>query len=196
MVGQAAKDWDVVTLPSPDFPVPDEDLMMAVGTGDTQALHRLIERWQGPLINFFYRSLQNVQTAEDLAQMTFIRVYRAAPRYRAEAKFSTWLFQIARRLLINEYRRQSRKPADTTDPADLQGSTSGRDPLALKEVEEAFAQALETLPENQKTALLLLKQQELSYEEIADIMGASISAVKTWIHRGRTRLKALLKDVL
>lgn len=174
----------------------DEDvaLMKRVRSGDEMALKVLIDKWQKPLVNFFYRSTQSVELSEDLAQMTFIKLYRAAPRYEATAKFSTFLFHIGRRLLINEFRRQSRKPLDTVDPEDLHASTPGRDKLELMEIEEAFALALESLPENHKTAILLLKQQELSYEEIANIMGASESSVKSWIHRARQKLKEALKD--
>ncbi|MGE9294877.1 MAG: RNA polymerase sigma factor [Puniceicoccales bacterium] len=175
---------------------PDADvaLMLRVGEGDQAALRELIERWQGPLINFFYRSLRSVESSEDLAQTVFIRIYRAADRYQPTAKFSTYLFHIARRVLINEYRRQSRKPMDSVDPAELQATISGREKLRVMELEEAFAQVLETLPENQRTAILLLKQQQLSYEEIAATMDASESAVKSWIHRARLKLKEELRD--
>lgn len=172
----------------------DVEAMRRLAGGDQRALRELVTRWQNPLINFFYRSLQSYETAEDLTQTTFVRLYRAAGRYRPQAKFSTYLFQIARRLLINEYRRRSRKPLDTVDPVELGGSVSGRAPLKQMELEEAFSVALQSLPENQQTALLLLKQQELSYEEIAEAMGASVSSVKTWIHRARTRLRELLAD--
>ncbi len=176
----------------------DEDvrLMQQVAGGNERAFRQLVERWQGPLINFFYRSVSSVETAEDLAQATFVRLYRAASAYEPRAKFSTYLFHIGRRLMINEFRRQSRKPLDSVDPSELGGSVSGRQPLEVMEIEEAFEHALEKLPENQKTALLLLKQQELSYEQIAEIMGASVPAVKTWIHRGRAQLKAELGDLL
>ena len=181
-----------VSAPVP--PDPDAAAMLAVASGDQQALRRLIDRWQNPLINFFYRSLHSYETAEDLAQVTFVRIYRAAGRYRPEARFSTYLFQVARRLLINEFRRQGRKPLDTVDPEELGGSVSGRAPLERMEIEEAFREALAQLPENHRSALLLRKQQELSYEEIAAAMDTSVSSVKTWIHRARARLKELLVD--
>jgi len=189
--------------PMPDAPAtsdetaePDVDaeLMLQVAGGDQQALRQIIEHWQGPLINFFYRSLRSKETSEDLAQTVFIRIYNAADRYQPTAKFSTYLFHIARRVLINEFRRQSRKPLDAVDPADLQISTPGRDKLRMMEIEEAFAYALESLPENQRTAILLLKQQQLSYEEIAETMDASESAVKSWIHRARQKLKEELAE--
>lgn len=183
---------DAATPPSE--PDTDAELMLKVGQGDHQALSAIIEHWQGPLINFFYRSLRSVEASEDLAQTVFIRIYKAADRYQPTAKFSTYLFHIARRVLINEFRRQSRKPLDAVDPADLQASVSGRDTLRLLELEEAFARALETLPENQRTAILLLKQQQLSYEEIAEAMEASEAAVKSWIHRARQKLKQELAD--
>lgn len=175
----------------------DEDaaLLLRVAAGEDAAMRPLVEKWQGPLINFFYRSLRSVEASEDLAQVVFVRIYRAAPTYEPKAKFSTFLFHIARRILINEFRRQSRKPLEPMDPADLQGATTpGREKLDLMEIEEAFAQALETLPENHRTAILLFKQQEMSYEQIAEAMDASVMAVKSWIHRARQKLKEELAD--
>lgn len=174
----------------------DEDLMLHVGRGDEAALGALIDKWKNPLINFFYRSLQSVELAEDLSQMVYIRLYRAAPKYKPTAKFSTFLFHVARRLLINEYRRQSRKPLEHVDPTDLTATDSGRATLDLMEIEEIFQHALRELPESQRTAILLLTQQELSYQEIANAMGASESAVKTWIFRARQNLKATMKELL
>jgi len=183
-----------VDNPVEHFRDPDHDaaLMRRVAQGDQQALRELVEHWQGPLINFFYRSLRSIESSEDLAQQVFIRVYRAADRYQPTAKFSTYLFHIARRVLINEFRRQSRKPLNFVDPTDLQASIPGREKLRVMELEEAFALALENLPEDQRTAILLLKQQQLSYAEIATAMDASESAVKSWIHRARLKLKAEL----
>lgn len=175
---------------------PDAALLRQVGQGHQAAMRPLVERWQRPLVNFFYRSTQSFATAEDLAQITFVRVFRSASTYQAKAKFSTYLFHIARRLLINEYRRQSRKPLEAVDPNEVTETVSGRQPLELLELEEAFQEALKSLPENQRTALLLLKQQELSYDEIAETMEASLASVKSWIHRGRTKLKAEMAHLM
>lgn len=174
----------------------DVELMRRLAAGNHQAMGQLVERWQSPLINFFYRSLQSHQEAEDLAQILFVKLYKAAPRYQPTAKFSTFLFSIARRLLINEYRRAQRKPVDVTDPAELTGSVSGRIDLEQMEIEEAFQHAIQDLPENQRSAILLFKQQELSYQEIADILDTTESSVKTWIFRARQKLKASLKEQL
>ena len=176
---------------------PDALLMLAVASGDESALTDLIDRWKGPLVSFFYRSVRSKELAEDLAQEVFIRVYRAAPRYRPEAKFSTYLFAIARRRLINEHRRATRKPLELVDPQDLRSVKSDQsNKQELFEIEEAFSTALEDLPPKHREAILLLKQQQLSYEEIATIMGASESSVKTWIFRARQKLKASLQSLL
>ena len=174
----------------------DIQLMLLVGTGDQQALRMLIAKWQEPLINFFYRSVHSVQTAEDLTQVVFVRIYRNAARYQPQAKFSTYLFHIARNILINEHRRAHRKPAELFDPTDFtpEISTDDESTRNCAEIEEAFAQAIEGLPENHRTALLLYKQQDLSYEEIATAMEATVPLVKTWIFRARQRLRELLKE--
>jgi len=174
----------------------DAQLMYRVAAGDEGALTLLIEKWKNPLVNFFYRSLHSQAEAEDLAQLVFIKIYRAAERYEARAKFSTFLFHIARRVLLNEFRRQKRKPMAYEDPHDLRNDAVS-DPEVerrRRELEEAFQAAIVQVPEKHRTALLLYKQQQLSYQEIAESMDASENAVKTWIFRARTQLKELLKE--
>lgn len=183
---------DVVSFPE------DEDVrqMLRLKEGDESALTEIIERWKNPLLNFFYRSIQDYEASEDLAQLVFIRLYRAASTYEPRAKFSTYLFHIARRLLINEFRRQQRKPLVAVDPQDLHAVDEATSERTMQEIEEAFQYALKDVPEKQRTALLLFKQQELSYQEIAELMGATESAVKTWIFRARHSLKQALKDLV
>jgi RNA polymerase sigma-70 factor (ECF subfamily) len=171
----------------------DAAAMRAIAAGDERALAALIDRWQAPLIRFFQRSLSNRADAEDLAQVVFVRLNKAAPRYRADAKFSTYLFSIARRLLLNELRRRRRKPAEPLDVEEFQMAESDAGAArARREAEEVFHRALRELPEKHRTAILLLIQQELSYTEIARTMKASESAVKTWIFRARQQLRAEL----
>lgn len=170
----------------------DERLMARLGSGDEAALRILIARWQTPLLNFFYRSCNDYAQAEDLAQVVFVRLYRAAARYQPSAKFSTYLFHIARRLLINQFHKAQRRPADAVDPQELHAVDPGNSERLVNELEEIFRLTLEKLPENQRTAILLLKQQQLSYAEIAEIMKATESAVKTWIFRARQTLKQAL----
>ncbi len=190
-------DADPLETQSPCSPVDaDSALMWRVREGDEQALAQLVDRWKNPLLNFFYRSLGSYSQAEDLAQMTFVRIYRGASRYEPRAKFSTYLFHVARRLLINEYRHRQRKPLESVDPMELPAISTPDDGRDVSEIEEAFSQAVAKLPEKHATALLLLKQQELSYEEIAAMMDASVGAVKTWIFRARAQLKEELRNIL
>ena len=178
------------------FPDPDAILMTEVAGGSEHALRMIIEKWKNPLANYFYRSVRNVHTAEDMAQQTFVNLYKARCSYTPTAKFSTYLFHIARHVLINEFRKSARRPCEPTDPSEIKAAApNGRGDLETSELEEIFYTTLEQLPENQRTAILLYKQQELTYEEIAESMEASVSAVKTWIFRARTALKEALKNV-
>ncbi len=172
---------------------PDAMLMLEAAGGSEGALRILVEKWKNPLMNYFYRSVCDVHISEDLAQQTFINLWKARAGYSASAKFSTYLFYIARRVLISRYRKESRRRVSACDPADLDCQVDGRESLDVGELEELFYLALKELPENQRTAILLLKQQELSYEQIAETMGASVQAVKTWVHRARLALREVLR---
>jgi RNA polymerase sigma-70 factor (ECF subfamily) len=183
-------------MTDPQSTLEDEELMLRVGRGEEKSLALLIERWQTPMLNFFYRSTQDYGRAEDLTQTVFIRLFRAAERYQPTAKFSTYIFHIARRLLINDYEKSKRRPADATDPHGLHAVDAGDTERKLNELEEIFQNGLKDLPENQRTAILLLKQQELSYAEIAAVMSSSESAVKTWIFRARQHLKQVLNSTV
>lgn len=188
-------------LPMPDSnpskaPVEDIDSLCvrSIAEGDREVFSSLVERWQNRLINFFYRSTSNRAEAEDLAQETFIELYRVADRYEARGSFRSFLFTIARRRLIDSYRKRARRPLDYIDPIEYTMQQQAEPDDTSREIKEAFHRALAALPENQRNAILLRQQQELSYEEIAETLDASISAVKTWIHRARTQLRNELKD--
>lgn len=175
---------------------PDSSRMRLIAGGDFSAMRDLVERWQKPLINFFYRSVNSVHTAEDLAQATFVKIFKNAGTYEAKAKFPTWLFCVARSVLISNFRKESVRPVAFAAPEDLANiGTSGEDGH-VAELEQAFSEAVKTLPEKQRSAILLLCQQGLSYEEIADAMEASIPNVKTWIFRARQALKEKLSVFL
>src|SRR3954471_20730135 len=94
---------------------PDAALMLRVKQGDRDAFEELVDKYKQPVINMVYRTLRDATEAEDLAQHVFLQVYQSAHRYEISAKFSTWLFTIARNLSLNEIRRRSRHPADSLD---------------------------------------------------------------------------------
>ena len=187
---------------------PDAALMLRVKRGDTAAFAGLVEKYKQPIINLCWRTLGDPTEAEDLAQNAFVQAYKSAARYEASAKFSTWLFTIARNLCLNEIRRRSRHPADSLDQTyedsddqpmhqvEDRRVTAPPDELLRGELEDKVEEAILSLPENQRTALLLCRQDELSYEEMAKILDCSVSAVKSLIHRGRETIKQTLKPYL
>lgn len=172
----------------------DSLCLKAVADGDSNAFASIVERWQSRLINYFHRTAGNRDDAEDLAQETFLDLYRSAPRYESRSSFKAFLFTLARRRQIDSYRKKARRPLRYIDPAEnlLQQHADRSDSCA--EIEEAFHRALAALPEKQRQAILLLQQQGLSYEEISQTLGGSVSAVKSWIHRARAHLREALAE--
>ncbi len=187
---------------------PDAELMLRVKRGDAEAFEELVDKYKQPVLNFVYRTLRDSPDAEDIAQNVFVQVFKSADRYRVEAKFSTWLYTIARNLCLNEIRRRSRHPAESLDAAENpedesagrqfedRKNTSAPDLMLRDELTRKVEEALESLPENQRTAILLFKEKEMSYEDISKILDCSLSATKSLIHRGRETLKQKLKPYL
>jgi RNA polymerase sigma-70 factor, ECF subfamily len=192
----------------PAQPDPDAVLMLRVKRGDRAAFAELVEKYKQPVMNFVFRSLRDEIEAEDLAQNVFLQVYKSRSRYKQTAKFSTWLFTIARNLCLNELRRRSRHPAESIEETHAENEDQPRqqyedksqlappETLLQGELAQKIEEALAELPENQRSAILLCRQDDLSYEEIADILDCSLSATKSLIHRGRETLKERLKRYL
>lgn len=186
----------------------DSLLMQRVRQGDREAFTALVEKYQQPVINFVARTLGDPTEAEDLSQAVFVQVYKAAHRFDASARFSTWLFTIARNLCLNELRRRSRHPAESMDaqhPDDDESSVrqfkdtrqiAPPETLLHTELTQKIQASLNTLPENQRTAIVLCQQEDLSYEDIAKVLKCSVSATKSLIFRGRETLKQKLKPYL
>ena len=187
------------------------DLMLCVKQGGPEAsdaFAQLVTRWKQPVMAFVFRTLPDPDEAEDLAQGVFVQLWRTAGRYQPTAKFSTFLFTIARNLCLNEVRRRKRHPADSLDDASPEDeshparqvadrSISGADvEVENSELHAKVSEALADLPEKQRTALILCREGELSYEEIAAILETSVPATKSLIHRAREVLKSRLKPYL
>jgi RNA polymerase sigma-70 factor, ECF subfamily len=174
----------------------DFNLVEAVGAGDHQAYEFLVRKYQKPVFSFVYRVLGDRHAAEDVLQEAFWALYRAAPRFEAQAQVSTWLFKIAYNLSLNEIKRRKRflnlhdalraYPRSESDASALSA-------LEASELEEEVMTALNLLPENQKAALLLRVTEELTYAEIGEILSVSISSVESLIFRARSRLRQFLK---
>src|SRR5215471_15393956 len=187
---------------------PDAALMLRVKQGDTDAFEQLVDKYKQPVLNVIYRMLHDATEAEDIAQTVFVQVYKSAARYEVASKFSTWLFTIVRNLCLNEIRRRSRHPTDSMDATHPENEdqpwqqfedkkvAGPTDTLLEGELEQKIDAALNELPENQRTAIILCRQDELSYEDIARVLKCSVSATKSLIHRGRETLKQKLKPYL
>jgi RNA polymerase sigma-70 factor (ECF subfamily) len=188
---------------------PDVRLMLQVKDDVQGAFEVLVERYQHRLVGVLVHLIGKADEAEDLAQEAFLRIYRARKGYRPRAKFSTWLFTIANNLALNHLRSKGRNP---TVP--LNSEDTGSQPVRLGdervfapdgtpsaqvrkvELSEVVREALERLGEDQKVAVLLNKFEEMSYAEIAEVMGRSEAAVKSLLARARTNLREELEPYL
>ena len=187
----------------------DEQLMAALAAGELPALDTLMLRWQRPLQAFLFRHLHNEADALDLAQETFVRLYRHRTRYRPGARFSTWMFQIALNLARDQARKAARRrtgslealsaatspDASGAHPHGMQFAGDAPSPAeAARRAEEAAAvrAALAGLPEDLRTVVVLFEYENLSHAEIAEIVSATPKAVETRLYRAREKLRASL----
>lgn len=198
---------DLRIQPSPD---PDAQLMMRVRDDDAEAYQALLIAYQPRLQRVLQCSVGSVSLAEDLVQDVFLRVWRARKSYQPTAKFSTWIFHIASNVANNAVRDRSRKREVQANGGSEESSgamvldqlvmaSTGTMPvrkLDKAERAEMVQYAVESLNERQRTALLLNKFENLSYQEIADTMGLTVQAVKSLLSRARVNLKTLLQPYL
>ena len=188
---------------------PDVRLMLQVRDDVQGAFETLVDRYQHRLMGVIVHLVGRTEEAEDLTQEVFLRIYRARKGYRPRAKFSTWLFTIANNLALNHIRNRSRKATASGNVAD--GGLTGALPDAERalsregtastqfrkvELSEVVREALGKLGEDQKLAVLLNKFEDMSYAEIAEVMGRSEPAVKSLLARARNELREQLEPYL
>jgi RNA polymerase sigma-70 factor (ECF subfamily) len=182
----------------------DLRLMQLVGQGDTTAFEELVEKHQALVAGTVARMLGSNSDVEDIAQQVFIRVWKSARRYVPRAKFTTWLLKITRNLVFNELRRTKRRAQ-----VPLQPEGSGEDPtlkddmnlapdasLLETELQRTIEEAILQLPEAQRMALVLRRYEQLSYEQIAEVLDLSVPAVKSVLFRARAELRSRLSKYL
>src|SRR5919206_5353281 len=175
---------------------PDAALMLAFQGGDESAFRALFERHGRAMVAFCHHFVRDGARAEELAQDVFLKLHRSAPRYRPTARFKTFLYRIASNHCINELRRGeyaarleveragADEAAEPVDPDALAGGAATPEEIALGAALSREVQALlARLPEKQRAAFILGRLEGLSYEEIADVLDTSVSAVKSLIHR-------------
>jgi RNA polymerase sigma-70 factor (ECF subfamily) len=184
-----------------------EELMVRIAEGDEEAFEILVNRHQTSILNFIYRFIGDRTQAEDFAQEVFLRVWQAAKTYRPEAKFTTWIYRITANLCVNELKSARRKKwfsfhqsdddsGSTIEETLSDSAPSAEDLLLEKERSRQISDALQSLPDNQRMAMVLKRYDGLSYAEIAQIIGCSVSAVESLLVRAKRTLQVkLLKDI-
>jgi RNA polymerase sigma-70 factor, ECF subfamily len=181
--------------------ISDEALMLRVKNGDHDAFAEIMQRYERQLAVFFLRHLRDEDGARDLVMDTFLRVYKAAYRYEPRARFSTYIYQIARNLVINESKKREFRKTDSLDEmnedTNIHFAASMLNPeqeMARLEQSRLVQKALDELPEDQRTILILVEYQGLSYEKIAKIMDCSIGTVKSRMHRARQKVRDWMEN--
>ena len=195
-------------MTNPYLSDPDVQLMLRVKEGDEEAFTELVESYQDRVVNIFSNILGNQDAAEDLAQDTFMRIYRARAGYEPQAKFSTWLFRIANNLASNAKRSSSRRKevqfsANQSGPVPSgvqEGSVAEKSALMpARQLDKAelltiIRSAMDVLNDRQRVAVLLNKFEEMSYADIAETLEMSPSAVKSLLSRARENLREYLEN--
>jgi RNA polymerase sigma-70 factor (ECF subfamily) len=186
-----------------DKEISSEDLMIRIAEGDADAFEILVSRHQASVLNLIYRFIGNRTQAKDLAQEVFIRVWQSAKSYEPKAKFTTWIYRIATNVCFNELKSARRKKwfsfghSDDQHGGTIEETLSDRAPsaedlLLERERSRQISDALQSLPDNQRLALVLKRYDELSYQEIAQIIGCSVSAVESLLVRAKRTLQEKL----
>lgn len=174
----------------------DEDLMQQVMDGDVRRLAELFERHHRRIFSYFLRMTGQRNTAEDLASETFMRVLKYRHSYRREAKFTTWLYQVARNIFLDHVEKL--RPEDSLDdlPAHIQADhTRPDDTLQSSQETRLVRQALDRLPARKREVLILSRYRDMKYEEIAVVMNTTPAAVKILVHRSLRDLKAIYQEM-
>ncbi len=175
----------------------DEELVARSIRGDADSFNQLILRWERPIYALAYRTIGREEDARDVCQETFLRAFRALPRFRGEAKFSSWLYRIALNLCRDFVRKERRTPVvqqpDDVDLIELaaaaEPSESIEDLVGRKDLMRVVERAMALLPEEQRTAIVLKEYHGLTFQEIADLAGCPLSTVKTRLYQGLAVLR-------
>ena len=179
------------------MPWTDEELVARSISGDNESFNELMLRWERPIYALAYRTIGREEDARDVCQETFLRAFRALQGFRGQAKFSSWLYRIALNLCHDWIRRERRTPVvQAPEDVDLMAlaaaagpSESVEDLLARKDLTRAVERAMALLPDEQRTAIVLKEYHDLTFQEIADLVGCPLSTVKTRLYQGLTVLR-------
>jgi RNA polymerase sigma-70 factor, ECF subfamily len=178
----------------------DEDLVEAFQSGDIPAFDQLVRRWDRKIQGVIYRLIGNHDEARDLSQEAFLKAYRALGTFKKEARFSSWLYQIALNATRDRLRRRRRHTDLSLDDIEDRPETALRDagPTALDLIESddlsrAVAAAMAALPDEQREVVILKEYEGLTFPEIAEALDVPLSTVKTRLYRGLVQLRVRLE---
>ena len=175
----------------------DEELVTRSVGGDAESFNQLVRRWEQPIYALAYRVLGREEDARDVCQEAFLRAFRALPGFKGDAKFSSWLYRIALNLCRDWIRRERRAPlVAVPEGVDLAeclpepaGTATVEDLAARAEMSRRVATAMEHLPAEQRTAIILKEYHGLTFQEIADLTGCPLSTAKTRLYQGLNLLR-------
>ena len=185
------------------FAYTDEQLISRFQSGDKNAYIELVNRYRDRLMNYVYQFLGDIEQSEDIVQDTMLKLYEKKHYYKEIAKFSTWIYTIARNLANTELRKRKRRKVtflSRMSHDDYNYELPAVQPDIGQDIENEFINkriqiAIHELPENYKTVIILRDIQELPYEEISSIVGVPLGTVKSRINRARLQLQAELKNL-
>ena len=180
----------------------DEELVARSRGGDLDSFNQLVLRWERPIYALAYRVIGREEDARDVAQETFLRAFRALGGFKGQAKFSSWLYRITLNLCRDWIRRERRTPVaqapEGVDLIELAGEVDAtetvEDLVSRKELGRAVARVMSSLPEEQRTAIILKEYHGLTFQEIADLLDCPLSTVKTRLYQGLSVLRKQLHD--
>ena len=178
----------------------DEELVARSIGGDVDSFNQLVLRWERPIYALAYRVIGREEDARDVCQETFLRAFRAIRGFKGQAKFSSWLYRITLNLCRDWMRRERRAPVaqapEGLDIFDLAATRevgeSVEDLVSRRELSQAVARAMASLPDEQRTAIILKEYHGLTFQEIAELLDCPLSTVKTRLYQGLTVLRRQL----
>lgn len=183
----------------------DEELMLQIKDGDTSAFDVMVRRWEHGLINFVFRIVGDVETAKDICQEVFLKVYQKARQYRAQSSFKTWLYRIATNCSINELKKRKRHgevslamlyeenqqlEAELLDP-----NPQPDEIIHQNDVAKHVQTALSRLPHKQRVVIILKLYEGMNFEQIASTLGCPVSTIKSRMYCGLEQLRTMLRHL-
>lgn len=188
------------------LPVPDEELVRRVQAGNGEAFEELVRRYERKVYNIAYRLMGNERDASEVLQDAFLRAYRFLPKFQFKSSFFTWLYRIATNVSLTKLRKREKVQLVSIDEP---GTGDGDMPLEIpdyrynpekmmkqRELREALQKAVDNLPPDYRSVVVLRDLEGLSNEEVSKVLNLSVAAVKSRLHRGRLELRKVLAEYL